>query len=67
MELQNYKCSCHKEIDANKYCRECNRYSCNKCGKLHSELMKDHQIFQLDKNFNELFTGFCKEKTFEKN
>ena len=64
MEFQNFKCSFedHKDIDASKYCQECNVYLCNKCEKLHSELFKNHHTFQLDINFNELFTGFCKEK-----
>ena len=37
MELQNYKCSFkeHKNIDAIKYCQECNIYLCNKCEKVH--------------------------------
>ena len=64
MELESYKCSLeeHKEIDAIKYCPECNIYLCNKCEKVHLGLLKNHQIFQLDKNIDELFTGFCKEK-----
>ena len=65
MELESYKCSLeeHKEIDAIKYCQECNIYLCNKCEKVHLGLVKNHHhIFQLDKNIDELFTGFCKEK-----
>ena len=27
-----------------------------------SEICKHHHIFKLDKNINEIFTGFCKEK-----
>ena len=63
MDIQNFKCSFeeHKDIDASKYCQECNVYFCNKCEKLHSELFKNHHTFPLDKNSNELFTGFCKE------
>ena len=62
MEFQNYKCSVHKDIDASKYCQECRVYFCNKCEKLHSEILKNHHIFPSDKDVNELFTGFCKEK-----
>lgn len=64
MEIKNYKCSFedHKEIDATKYCPICNIYLCNKCEKFHSGMHKNHQTFQLDKNIDELFTGFCTDK-----
>ena len=64
MELQNYKCSFedHKNIDAIKYCQECNIYLCNKCEKLHLAFLTNHHMFSLDKDINELFTGYCKEK-----
>ena len=61
MDDQNYKCSLHKEIDACKYCQECIAYFCKNCEKSHSELLKHHHAFQIDKNTNELFTGYCKE------
>ena len=43
MELQKHKCSFedHKNIDAIKYCQECNIYLCNKCENLHSGLFKN--------------------------
>ena len=62
MQDQNYKCSKHKDIDAIRYCGECHTYLCNKCEKLHSELHENHQTFQIDKDTDELFTGFCREK-----
>ena len=64
MEVQKYKCSLedHKNIDAIKYCQICNIYLCNKCENLHLGLFKNHHTFSLDKDTNELFTGFCKEK-----
>ena len=34
---------------------------CNKCEKFHSELFSNHQVFNLDKQIGEIFTGFCKE------
>ena len=63
MEFQNHKCSSevHKDIDASKYCQECNVYLCNKCEKFHSELFSNHQVFNLDKQNDNIFTGFCKE------
>ena len=66
MESQNYICSVHKDVDASKYCAECNLYFCNKCEKHHSEIFKNHQTFIPDKNINEIFTGFCKEKNHRK-
>ena len=62
MENKNNKCFSieHKEIIANSYCFECKIYMCNKCENLHSKLFKNHQSHKLDKDLNEIFTGFCK-------
>ena len=62
MEEVRKKCSFqeHGEIDANYYCQECKIYMCNKCENFHSKLIKNHQSFQLGKEFIETFTGFCK-------
>ena len=54
MQDQNYKCSVHKDTDAIRCCGECNAFYCNKCEKHHSEIHKDHQIFQIDKDADEL-------------
>ena len=64
MEVQNKKCSFkdHKNIDAIKYCQECNIYICNKCEKIHSGFFENHHILALDKEIDEFFTGYCKEK-----
>ena len=64
MENKNNKCFSieHKEIDANSFCFECKIYMCNKCENLHSKLFKYHQSHKLDKDLNEIFTGFCKYK-----
>ena len=58
------KCSLdnHSTIDAIIYCQECRIFMCNKCEKTHSELCKKHHQYKLDKNLEEIFTGFCKEK-----
>ena len=66
MQDQNYKCSKHKDIDSIKCCGECKAYYCNKCEKLHSELHENHQTFQIDKDTEELFTGFCQENDHQK-
>ena len=66
MQDQNYKCSVHKDIDAIRCCGECHTYFCNKCEKYHSEIFENHHIFQIDKDTDELFTGFCQEKDHQK-
>ena len=58
----NKKCSLEeeKEINAICYCQECRIYMCNKCENNHTKLFKNyHHCFKLDKEINELFTGFC--------
>ena len=34
---------------------------CNKCENLHSKLFQHLNLFKLDKDINEIFTGYCKE------
>ena len=62
MEIQNNKCSSieHKEVDAIKYCQECNVYLCNKCDKFHGSLFQTHHTHPLNKDLKDIFTGFCK-------
>ena len=62
--MQNKKCSFkdHEEIDAIIYCGECKVYMCNKCEIFHSKLLSNHQTFILEKDIEEIFTGFCKEE-----
>ena len=57
------KCSVeeHKEMNAVKYCPECNIYLCNKCENFHSPLFKNHHPYNINKD-EEIFTGICKEK-----
>ena len=63
MEKNSKKCSSieHEEKDAISYCFECKVYMCNKCENFHSKLCKYHHWFNLEKNINEIFTGFCTE------
>jgi len=62
MENKKQNCSLeeHNEIDATNFCPICKIYICNKCEKYHSILFKKHQLLSLDKDINEIFTGFCK-------
>ena len=63
MENEIKKCSCkkHSEQNAVNYCPECNLYLCNKCTNNHSELLINHQVYNLSKNNDEIFTGKCNE------
>ena len=64
--MENKRQACfnknHKESKAISYCQICKVYLCTKCESFHSELHKDHIITNIDKDINEIFTGFCKEK-----
>ena len=60
MEL-NKKCSLeeHKEAEANIFCPECQIKMCKKCENIHNTLFKSHHPYKLEKNSEEIFTGFC--------
>jgi len=62
--MDSKKCSLakHSEIDAIYFCQECKVNFCKKCENYHSEIFENHHLFKLDKNSNEIFTGFCKEE-----
>ena len=62
MENQK-KCSHKKHLDINaiKYCIECNLYLCNKCTNYHSELLDFHHLYNIDISKEDIFTGKCKE------
>ena len=61
------KCSLKKHLDikAVKFCMECNKYMCNKCLQLHSDLFDNHLLFNIQQNDNStsFFTGLCKEES----
>ena len=63
MENETKKCSLkkHSEIKAVIFCIECKRYLCNKCKINHSELFEDHHFCDIDKNIDDIFTGYCTE------
>ena len=58
------KCSSknHEKYDATIYCQNCNIYLCNKCSKTHSEWFQNHNVFDLNKKKDEIFTIYCQEK-----
>jgi len=63
MDDKKKKCSFieHKEIDAINYCAECKRYICNKCTNYHKGFLENHLLYNIDKDIEDIFTGFCKE------
>ena len=63
MNYEIKKCSNikHSETNAISYCSECNLYLCNKCTNTHYEFFINHQVHNLNKNYNEIFTGKCNE------
>jgi len=64
MDDKKKKCSFieHKEIDAINYCAECKRYMCNKCSNYHKGFLENHLLYKIDKDIEDIFTGFCKEE-----
>jgi len=64
MDKSIHNCSSknHNDIKAISYCFECKINLCNKCENFHYQLFQDHQLYKIDENINEIFTGFCKEK-----
>ena len=61
MEKSSKNCSSieHEEINAISYCFKCKIYVFNKCEIVHSKLFKKHHWYNLEKNINEILTGFC--------
>ena len=59
------KCSSkkHENLDAVFYCQNCNIYLCNKCQITHSDWFENHNIFDLNKDKEDVFTGYCQEKS----
>ena len=62
--IKNCSSKNHNDYNAISYCYECKINMCNKCETLHSQLFQSHQIYKIDENINEIFTGFCKEKNY---
>ena len=64
MEVHKKKCSLtnHSEIDTISFCQECKIFLCNKCKNHHDEIFENHEIYNLDKKENELFSDICKYK-----
>ena len=63
MEKNIKKCTSKEDenIDAISYCGECKIYMCNKCEKFHFKLFSTHQTYNLDKQNDDIFTGYCNE------
>jgi len=59
------KCSLkdHSQIDAIKYCKKCEVYLCDKCLEVHKNFLPNHQIFDINKEKNEIFSDLCGEES----
>ena len=62
MEIKKCSSKNHGEINAISFCPKCNIYMCNKCEKIHEDLLQDHTSFNLNINEKDIFTDICKEK-----
>ena len=62
MESERKKCSEHKDINANIYCKKCEIYMCNKCETHHTKLFKTHQSFILNPTNEDIYNEFCEEE-----
>ena len=51
----------HSDINAIKFCIECNLYLCNKCVNYHSELIDSHHLYNIEISIEDIFTGKCKK------
>ena len=60
----NKKCSSkgHADILATIYCIECKNLMCDKCKNMHTILFENHHQIKLDKQIDEIFTGYCSEE-----
>ena len=63
--METKKCSSknHGEINAISFCPKCSIYLCNKCEKMHADLLQSHITYHLNINENDIFTDICKEKS----
>ena len=69
MEESKKKCSYkdHKDNIALSYCSKCQIYMCNKCINFHSNLFNNHDLYKLEKKFEDIFNGFCKKENHNNN
>ena len=58
------KCSLkkHSKNNAITFCKECNKYMCNKCNQSHSDLFDDHSLISIEELKKNNFTSICKEE-----
>ena len=61
MEKQKKNCSSkdHENNEAKIYCQQCQIYMCKTCENIHSKLCQHHTPYNLDKNSENTFTGYC--------
>ena len=64
VEIQKKKCSLteHNEINAIRFCPQCNIFMCHKCDKIHSGFLQKHYVHNLDNCANNIFSEICGKK-----
>ncbi len=67
MEIKKCSSKNHGEIDSISFCPKCNIYMCNKCEKIHEDLLQSHNSYNLNINEKELFLDICKENNHNYN
>ena len=67
MEIKNKKCSLkeHSDIDAIIICVDCNLNLCKECEIFHSNFCKEHKTYNLEKDYKEIFSGYCQENNHQ--
>ena len=61
-EVKKYSFKNHSDLNAKIYCANCNLYICKEWEIYHSIFGKEHQIYSISKELNEIFTGYCRDE-----
>ena len=63
-ENNEIKCTSknHEKIKAIYFCQICKIYICKNCEISHSNLCPNHNLYELNKDIKEIFTGFCQKE-----
>ena len=65
VKVQKCNSKKHEDINAVVFCKDCNKFLCNKCKNFHSDLFDNHKLTPINNNNseqNDVFTGFCTEE-----
>ena len=57
----------HSKNKASFYCPNCKIYICKNCEAFHSNFFESHNLYELNNNIKEIFTGICQKIIIMKN